>query len=500
MRRKLLLLTAPPLLAFCLLARPAWHLAWVARREAAFRQAPPDTGLNSDDYSRREAAQLKDRIVVPADLPGAIREIRATLKRARREGVHVSIAGARHSQGGHTIAPGGLQLDLSALDQVRYDPPSGVVTLGAGCRWKRVIEALTPYGRSVEVMQSDDNFSVGGSLSVNCHGWQSGKPPIDATVVSITVITADGRIRRCSRSHNGELFRLALGGYGLVGVILEAQLNTLADSRLRFHSETASPGDYGAALQAWSARAGVDRLAYGRLCVAPEHFMSQARLNVFVPLTPCAGEALDPESAFGLKRLIFRGQVESPYGKDLRWRLETAFDSLDEGAESTRNQVQHSDASLYWNLDPERSDVLQEYFVPAAAFAAFTQDLGKAVLATGVDLLNATVRDVKADTDSVLSYAPQDRLALVLFFDERRGQDAEAQMQECTRRLIDAALDLGGSYYLPYRPHATLRQFRRAYPSAAAFLRGKRRFDPHGVFSNEFYDRYLRPPAPAKGP
>jgi FAD/FMN-containing dehydrogenase len=63
-------------------------------------------------------------------------------------------------------------------------------------------------------------------------------------------------------------------------------------------------------------------------------------------------------------------------------------------------------------------------------------------------------------------------------------------MAAFTRDLIDVALNCGGTYYLPYRPHATHAQFRRAYPQAAEFFAQKKRFDPSEVFQNEIYLNY----------
>jgi hypothetical protein len=62
-----------------------------------------------------------------------------------------------------------------------------------------------------------------------------------------------------------------------------------------------------------------------------------------------------------------------------------------------------------------------------------------------------------------------------------------------TRELIDAALALEGTYYLPYRMHATTAQFRKAYPESARFFERKRHHDPDGVFQNRFLERYGGP-------
>ena len=47
-----------------------------------------------------------------------------------------------------------------------------------------------------------------------------------------------------------------------------------------------------------------------------------------------------------------------------------------------------------------------------------------------------------------------------------------------TRELIDAVLAVGGTYYLPYQPHATAEQFHRAYPRAKELFALKRKLDP----------------------
>jgi hypothetical protein len=104
--------------------------------------------------------------------------------------------------------------------------------------------------------------------------------------------------------------------------------------------------------------------------------------------------------------------------------------------------------------------------------------------------LNVTVRHVQADLDTFLRYANQERLAFVMLFSQPRSSDADARMEVMTRELIDAAIASGGSYYLPYRLHATKEQFHRAYPSARSFFETKRAYDPGELFQNQFYARY----------
>lgn len=122
----------------------------------------------------------------------------AAIQEARQKHLHITIAGRRHSMGGQTLLDQSIHLDMLPLSHVTYNPKTHVVTVGAGATWKKVQNILDPLGRSVKVMQSDNVFTVGGSLSVNAHGWQVGYPPISSTVLKLKVITADGKIRTLS--------------------------------------------------------------------------------------------------------------------------------------------------------------------------------------------------------------------------------------------------------------------------------------------------------------
>ena len=116
----------------------------------------------------------------------------------------------------------------------------------------------------------------------------------------------------------------------------------------------------------------------------------------------------------------------------------------------------------------------------------------KAVIpASYQQLLNITLRFVDIDRDSVLAYAREPRLAAVLLFSQEKTARAEADMARMTRALIDRVLDIGGTYYLPYRPHATVQQLTRGYPDAAAFAAAKRAADPDLLFRHAFWDDYL---------
>ena len=77
-----------------------------------------------------------------------------------------------------------------------------------------------------------------------------------------------------------------------------------------------------------------------------------------------------------------------------------------------------------------------------------------------------------------------------MFFSQPRTEQGDRKMQDITTELVDAALKVGGRYYLPYRLHATVEQFHRAYPQSEEFFRLKRQYDPQEIFQNQFYIKY----------
>src|SRR5262245_36237574 len=203
-------------------ARPVWHVARAAitNRE---RTQPVAAGY-ADDASRLNRAPVAEVFAVPTDPAAAEAQLVALVNRARRERLRISIAGARHSMGGHTISRGGVVIDMTGFRRMALTRDSTRVIVRAGTLWAEVIPFLDRTGRSLAVMQSNNSVTVGGSLSANVHGWQHNHAPIASTVYSFRLLTADGRIVRCSRVENRELFTLVLGGYGLFGVILDAEL------------------------------------------------------------------------------------------------------------------------------------------------------------------------------------------------------------------------------------------------------------------------------------
>jgi FAD/FMN-containing dehydrogenase len=172
--------------------------------------------------------------------------------------------------------------------------------------------------------------------------------------------------------------------------------------------------------------------------------------------------------------------------------LEQEFATRSAAQPVSRNQLLNEGVEVYANHDGTRAEILHEYFVPHDQLTPFIAQLRAIIPAHRADLLNVTIRSLAADADSLMRYADQDMFGLVMLFNQGRSPADEADMRALTQALIDAALDLGGRYYLPYRLHATVDQFLRAYPQAPAFFARTRAYDPHAIFQNGFSQTYGR--------
>jgi FAD/FMN-containing dehydrogenase len=232
-------------------------------------------------------------------------------------------------------------------------------------------------------------------------------------------------------------------------------------------------------------------MAYGRLSVDPRSFLDEAIMGTYIPMEQTRGRVLPvkPEAHNNLRRAIFGNSVNSDMGKGLRWLLEKRLNPRLAGPVS-RNSILSAPVNILSNTDPNTVYILHEYFVPQGKLWDFVKSARPIIQAAKANLLNVTVRDVRQDQRSTLAYARQDVFGLVMTFVQQKTPAGEAQMQDLTRHLIDVALGSGGTFYLPYRPHATLEQFRRAYPTWSIAMQAKTQYDPDNLFRNTFYDSY----------
>ena len=133
--------------------------------------------------------------------------------------------GNGRSYGDAALNPG-LTLSMLAMDRLQaFDPDTGRLTCQAGVRLSDILATFVPRGWFPPVVPGTEHVTVGGMIAADVHGKNHHRDgSFGAHVESLTLATADGETRRCSRSDNADLFRATLGGMGLTGVILSASL------------------------------------------------------------------------------------------------------------------------------------------------------------------------------------------------------------------------------------------------------------------------------------
>jgi FAD/FMN-containing dehydrogenase len=466
--------------------------AALAALPLASRRAP-SAPFMLDDASRLNATPISRQAVLTSSEDGRLlRELRATLGEAATEGRPIAMGGARHSMGGQSLPRNGIAASFAATT-IEPDTNRRTYRVSAGARWRDVIRVLDPLGFSPAVTQSNHDFSIGGTLSVNAHGWPVPFGPFGATIRRFRIMLADGSVVTCSNSENAELFRLAIGGYGLFGIVIDADLAMVENSLLTPGSELMNADAFARRFVARATDPSL-RMLYGRLSVAREGFLQQALLVGYTP-PPQQPDRLPPpkkSSAYAfVSRGVFRAQSGSERGKQARWIAETRLMPRFGQLTVTRNTLLDTPVGALEDRDSTRTDILHEYFVAPDRFNDFLAGCREIIPSHRQDLLNVTLRYVDAASSSVLTYAPQPRIAAVMLFVQKRTAEADDDMRAMTGKLIDRTLALGGSYYLPYRLHATREQLRAAYPRLDEFVTAKRRFDPQLRFRNALWDTYL---------
>jgi FAD/FMN-containing dehydrogenase len=431
---------------------------------------------------------LRHWIVQPNEQTELVAKLRSELQAAAAERRPVCIGAARHSMGGQSLPRDGLAITVNGP---RCEPDTAAKTFraDAGTRWHHVIAALDRIGFSPAVMQSNHDFGVAATFSVNAHGWPVPYGPFGSTVRSLRLMLADGAVVACSRTENRELFQLAMGGYGLLGIILEVEAE-MVENRLLRPTQTAMPSkDFARAFTGAIDEDALVLMAYGRLSVARRGFLDEALLVTY--RSNPASAKLPPAGQGGLvasvSREIYRAQVGSEAAKRARWFAET---KLKPGV-ATRNTLMNEPVANLAGRDTRRTDILHEYFVPPDRFNDFIAACQEIIPPAGIEFLNVTLRYVAADTESVLAFAPTRRIAAVMSFSQEMHPQAEAAMRRMTEALIERVVAIGGSFYLPYRLHARRDQVGKAYANVARFVERKQHYDPQLLFRNTMWDQYF---------
>lgn len=475
---------------------PLAGLACAGRRVLPGLEIGPGTPVN-DVYSG-----LNPTLVARVLQASSTSSVQRAIAAAREAGAPLAICGGRHSMGGQEFLSGGWLLDTRSMSHVRhFDVAQGLLEVDAGIEWPELIDFLSTtwdeegQGWTIRQKQTDtDRVTIGGTAAANAHGNALLHPPFVADLERIVVVDHLSIPRTASRDENVPIFRLAVGGYGLFGVITEATLRLVPRLKVQRVVAEEVAENVAVALR--------DRATAGHLhgefqfSVDRESYINFLRKGVVTSYLPVSTDA----------------PIEDPQGlSENEWRELFVLAHTDAYA-ATRRFIDHyhaTDGRIYWSdlvqvagipADVHRAvdaaghpgnEVPTELYVPRGRLADFMAAARAILRGGGTPVIYGAVRFVEPDDVTFLPWAV-DRWACVVFhLHVAPTPEATDRAAGVVRELIDEALERSGSFHLAYHRWATREQIQTAYPGFEEFLRLKRFHDPEERFQSDWY-RHMR--------
>lgn len=456
------------------------------------------TSVN-DHHSRLNATEVRR-----VEHPASIEILGRLLRQAESTDQPVCIAGARHAMGGQQFAAGAVLIDMTAMNRVlAFDRVKGHIEVEAGICWPELLDWLARAQQGIwpqwgirQKQTGADRLSIGGTVSANAHGRGLAFKPFIDDIESFTLLGADGRIRTCSRNQRSELFSLAIGGYGLFGIITTVRLRLMRRKKMR---RLVSIIDLPELVPAVEDRVAVGCL-YGdfQFAIDPlsDDFLHKGVFSCYQPIhdnSPIRKrqKALHAEDWMQLLYLAHQEKT-------------LAFDNYSRYYLSTHGQHYWSDShqlseyliDYHRQLDAQLgpsgcgTEMITEVYVPRQKLVSFMNDVRADLRTANANVVYGTIRFIEQDDESFLPWARAPYACIIFNLHTTHTQAALKKTAADFRGLIDRAIQHGGSYYLTYHRWASRRQLQSCYPEFTRFLELKMQYDPSERFQSEWYRHY----------
>ncbi len=467
---------------------------------------PMTTSITVNDIH----SQLNQTEVAQVIAPNSIAEAQQAVNQAQDAGQSLSIAAGRHAMGGQQFLSGGVLLDTQGLNRiVGLDAERGIATVEAGIMWSKLVCGLRTMQANADrrwsVVQKQtgaDRLSVGGALAANGHGRGLTYRPIVQDVDAFEMIDADGNLTRCDRNQNSDLFRLAIGGYGLFGVITTVDLRLMPAHHVRRVVEVTTIDKLRDLFQQRIA----DGFTYGdfqyRTDGNSQGFLRDGVLSCYQPVSDAEARAAPPPQ-YLLNETAWRQLLYWSHTDKAR-----AFDEYAGFYRSTDGQIYDSDTfqlSQYINhyhqeLDQRLScavpgsETITELYVPLPELPGFMAAAAKVLRRQEANVIYGTIRLIERDDETTLNWARHPYACIVVNLHVDHDPAGIQRVAHALRTLIDLAIERDGSYFLTYNKFATPDQLATCYPQFPEFVSAKQQYDPHHVFSSDWFRAYADNP------
>jgi FAD/FMN-containing dehydrogenase len=153
-----------------------------------------------------------------------VADVAAAVRFARDNALELSVRGGGHHVAGTAVTDGGVMIDLSQMRGIHVDPIARTARVHGGVTWRELDRETQLYGLATPG-GTVSSTGVGGLILGGGLGWLSGKHGLSAdNLVSVEMVTADGRTLRASEGEHEDLFWALRGGGGNFGVVTTFEL------------------------------------------------------------------------------------------------------------------------------------------------------------------------------------------------------------------------------------------------------------------------------------
>lgn len=413
------------------------------------------------------------------------------IKAIKRSTGPISIGGGKFSMGGQTGFTNSLHLDMRKYNKIiSFTPLEQTITVQSGITWRELQKVIDKENLSIKIMQTYANFTVGGSISVNCHGRYIGHGPIISSIKGIKLINASGENIVANRTQNYDVFRAAIGGYGGIGVISEVTLGLDLNTKVERQTKQIEVKDYVAFFN--STIRNDSSVIFQNGDLYPPNYstinniswkVSSNTLTDTTRVTP-SGESYWLESQ--LLKLVSWGD----FGKWTRRNVIDPFIYRSKDVVWRNKEASYDVAELEPSSREENTYVLQEYFIPIDNIESFIPKMKAIYEKHDVNIINVSLRHAYPDLESYLSWATEEVFAFVIYYKQGTGEKAKESVKIWTKEMTNAILSENGKWYLPYQPHASVKQFNTAFKNAPKYFALKNKLDSTHRFNNQLLDKY----------